>query len=93
VEAGADPNSISRSGYTPLQNAAQYSDRDSSILEILLIAGAEVNTQTPLGTALDRALGMGQVKTVRILLDAGADEDLLTDANVQLMPRLLKYGY
>lgn len=62
MEAEGDPNSISRSRYTPLQNVAQYSDRDSSIIEILLIAWADINAQTALGAALDRALGIGQMK-------------------------------
>jgi ankyrin repeat protein len=84
LEGGADPNKVDHSEYSPLQNAAQFSDNYPGILEALLLADAEIDLKTPIGTALDRALGMGQVKTARILLNAGADPDLVRD-NYQSM--------
>jgi ankyrin repeat protein len=80
LSAGADPNRVTHQ-YTPLQNAAQYGDRDISTIEALLIAGADVNAKTPVGTALDRAMETGQIQTACFLLDAGADTDLLKDMN------------
>jgi len=79
LEGGADPNRVSPTGYSPLQNAAQYADNDPGILEALLLADAEVDLKTPIGTALDRAMGMSQYKTARVLLNAGADLDLVSD--------------
>jgi ankyrin repeat protein len=79
LEGGADPNKVDPSGYSPLQNAAQYSDNDPGILDALLLADAEINLKTSIGTALDCALGIGQFKTARVLLNAGADPDLVKD--------------
>ena len=89
LKAGADPNGIGSSGYTPLQNAAQYGDTNMGLIEVLLIAGADVNATTPIGTALDRALDMSQIRTARILLDSGADIDLIKDNNQYKVQGLL----
>jgi ankyrin repeat protein len=97
LSAGAnpngDPNSLNITQYTPLQYAAQYSDVDSGILEALLIAGADVNAKSRIGTALDSALYQSQYRTVRVLLNAGADADLINDSNQYEMNKLLTSGY
>lgn len=87
LKGGADPNKVNHS-YSPLVNAAQYADSDPGILDALLLADAEVDLQTPVGTALDRALGMGQFKTARKLINAGADLDLISDNHQHLVKRI-----
>lgn len=62
-----------------LEGGAEYSDSDSGILDALLLMDADVNLKTSLGTALDSALRQGQFKTARVLLNAGADPDLIED--------------
>jgi ankyrin repeat protein len=79
LKRGADPNKVDQTGYTPLQNAAQYADRDSGIFDALLLAEPEIDLKTSLGTALDCALAQGQFKTARRLMDRGADPDLVKD--------------
>jgi len=79
LNGGADPNKVDLSGYSPLQNAAQFSDERPGIFDALILADAEIDLKTPLGTALECALGAGQFKTARVLLNAGADPDLVKD--------------
>jgi uncharacterized protein len=93
LEAGANPNALNAGKYTPLQNAAQFGDMNPGILETLLIAGADVNAKTPIGTALDRALDMGQMQTARVLLGAGADADLVKGSSQYRLQNLLTSGY
>jgi ankyrin repeat protein len=78
LEGGADPNKVNHS-HSPLGYAAQFADRDPGILDALLLADAEVDMQTPCGTALQCALAQGQFKTARKLINAGADPDLVGD--------------
>jgi ankyrin repeat protein len=76
---GADSNKINTNGYSPLAYAAQFSDRDSSILDALLLMDADVNLKSPCGTPLDCALRQSQFRTARVLLNASADPNLVED--------------
>lgn len=87
LKGGADPNKVIQS-YSPLVYAAQYADSNPGILDALLLADAEVDLQTPIGTALDRALGMGQFKTARKLINVGADLDLIRDNHQYLVEHI-----
>lgn len=71
----------------------ESSDNDMEILELLLLAGADVNMKTAVGTALDRAVRTGQMRTIRVLLDKGADENLMSDSGQYHMERMLRLGY
>ncbi|KAK7995064.1 hypothetical protein PG990_013837 [Apiospora arundinis] len=65
-------DSRDRDGLTPLMKAAR--DGDSSVLELLLDGGANVNaSDTDNRTALSWALSEGQDVVVKILIDRGAD--------------------
>jgi ankyrin repeat protein len=89
LESGLDPNAADRQGETPLMYAA-YRDRTESV-RVLLGAGAEPNHQRLDGntalhlavdSAIDRAtqdgepIGEEQLRTIRLLLRAGARVDL-----------------
>lgn len=79
LEGGADPNKINTNGYSPLAYAVQFSDKDSSILDALLLMDADVNLNSPCGRPLDSALRQSQFRTARVLIDRGADPDLVQD--------------
>lgn len=79
LKAGADPNKVDQTGYTPLQSAAQFADRNPGIFNALLLAEPEIDLKTSCGTALDCAMLQGQFQTARRLLDLGADPDLVRD--------------
>lgn len=80
VDAGVDPNTRSTSGETALMLAATRQRRE--VIRVLVEAGADVNMRDHDGaTALHHALaGVGGrkelAKTVRLLLDFGADPTL-----------------
>jgi uncharacterized protein len=75
IAAGADVNCTFRDGWTPLLSAA---NQDSMITELLLANGADPNVPSDRGyTPLMRAAGLGKSETVRLLLAAGADKDML----------------
>lgn len=72
LRAGADPNTVEGTK-TPLIAASERNY--STIVDILLETGAEVDLQTPWGnvTALQAAAQKGNTAILRKLLDAGAD--------------------
>lgn len=75
IIAGADVNCTFHDGWTPLLSAA---NQDSKITELLLANGADPNVPSDRGyTPLMRAAGLGKSETVRLLLAAGADKDML----------------
>jgi ankyrin repeat protein len=69
LEAGADPNTRQRHGYTPLHSAAANADVES--VEALLAAGADLSATNDDGdTALALADKTGDLVTVEVLRDA-----------------------
>lgn len=77
LEAGANPNQISRNGYTPLHEAA-WNGR-SHVVAALLAAGADPNLAAAEDgtTALHRASYVGDAGSVAKLLDAGVHPDVV----------------
>jgi ankyrin repeat protein len=75
--ASADPqlvNSFSTDGYMPLGLAAYFGHAD--VVEFLLAAGADPNEHTrneTLATPLHSAVARGDMKSVQLLLEHGAD--------------------
>ena len=80
IKHGADVQTGSKTGFTPLMFAAQQGDADSA--GILLRAGAKPNDAQPKTglTPLMIASAMANAKVVDVLLDNGADPNL-ADAN------------
>ena len=67
LRAGADPNAKNKHGWTALMQAS--GKRQVEIVQDLLAAGADVNADD--GAALIWAVLGGDVRTVRVLVDAG----------------------
>lgn len=79
--AGVDVNTPDKFGITQLQLAINYA-ADSSIVQALVDAGADVNAvnkfgQTPLRYTVNTFSYYGDIETIKILLNAGADQNLL----------------
>ena len=86
LEAGADPNAMSRHRFVkvrPLHTATalDISSGDPEIVRVLLEHGADVNGRSDEGgfTPLHNASGSGAAELVRILLEHGADPNATTD--------------
>lgn len=76
LKAGADANAASAIGNTPLMIAAR-SSRSAPVVRLLLDHRAEVNARNLFGvTALMIASSAGDMETVKLLLDRGADVSL-----------------
>ena len=71
LEAGSDPNRMTRTGNTALRTAIMTGDGDC--IAALLERGASVNMETARGTPLVVACARGEPAIVQQLLDAGAD--------------------
>lgn len=83
LAAGDDIALADRQGFTALHFAAQQSQTEA--VSTLLDAGAPVDAQDRFGhTPLWRAVfdSRGQVATVQLLLQAGADPDIVNEAGV-----------
>lgn len=73
IENGADVNFEGGKYGSPLQAAAATAGMQS-IVELLIATGARINTPTvEYWPALIHAVGIGEIKTVESLLEAGAD--------------------
>lgn len=80
LAAGADPNRLRSVSGTPLQQAAMNNDK--GMVELLLLAGANVNLQSnnPMGkTALAVACRVANWSCARLLVENGADMEELDD--------------
>ncbi|THF48738.1 hypothetical protein E6C50_13350 [Flavobacterium supellecticarium] len=75
VEQGADIEALNDYSYTPLQERSgnRYSGNIRSLLEL----GANVNTNTPKGTALHCAAKNHNTENIKTLLEYGAEIDAL----------------
>ena len=72
LDRGADPNSPSSRGATPLMMAAASEHADPAIIRMLLDRGARVDARDDEGrTALDWALMQGETDVARLLRHAG----------------------
>ncbi len=71
LEHGSDPNFRHRVGATCLHTAAVFGEAE--IARLLIEYGAEVNPPMPPSAPLALAAHQGDVETVRVLLDNGAD--------------------
>ena len=78
IQHGADPNEVDSYGITPLFTAATFGNEE--VLRYLVGKGAKVNAITQLqyggSTALTTAASVGQVASVKTLLELGADPRL-----------------
>ena len=78
IERGADPNEVDGNGFTPLLGASSMGNED--VVRYLVGKGAKVNAVNQLEyggtTALTTAARVGQVGTVRALLELGANPRL-----------------
>jgi ankyrin repeat protein len=90
LNAGADPNARDQSGATPLVYAAWSYERTRLLVE----HDAEVNLATKHGiTPLLVASGVhGNFRTVRYLLEKGADLNARTEENEDVLMRAASFG-
>jgi ankyrin repeat protein len=80
IERGADVNAANRAGATPLIRAATSYEKT----RLLVAAGADVRVRTALGNTplLLAARRAGNSRTVRLLLESGADAARRNDAGI-----------
>jgi ankyrin repeat protein len=68
LERGADVNQVDKNGYTPLLLAASIDFGDTTMIELLIKAGARLDVRNPEGkTSLDLAREYGHTRFVSIL--------------------------
>jgi ankyrin repeat protein len=81
LAAGADPDSSSASGETPLASAACIGSHE--VVQLLLDHGARVDTREDQSglTALHRAAESGDKETIKLLLAKGADVNVKESRN------------
>lgn len=83
LNSGANPNTRSTEGATPIMNAVQSDKIDH--LNILIQNKADLNAKDNRGfTALHRASEMGRKEMVRILLENGADKNVEAENHTPL---------
>ena len=89
LDRGADPNSPSSRGATPLMMAAASEHADPAIIRMLLDRGARVDARDDEGrTALDWALMQGETDVARLLRHAGPPASPpASTATTPLIPR------
>jgi len=77
IDKGADVNAKGELGITPLIATRKRKDESVSLIQHLIKMGADVNATMSPGvgdwTVLHTALGGGNVKVVKLLIDNGAD--------------------
>lgn len=76
LDAGAEPNSRSWLGLTPLAAAMRSCRMNVDVLELLIAAGADIEARSGAGTTpLMVAWQSGRQDLAHVLLDAGADRN------------------
>jgi hypothetical protein len=91
IAKGADLNSKTRQGETPLHGAASNGRKE--IVELLLAKGADVNAKNEYGwTPLHWAAEYGRKEIVELLIDEGADVNAKTWDNKTPLDRTNQYG-
>lgn len=98
LEAGADPNAISRNTrqVRPLHSAVAHRRPEAALksAEVLLARGAEVNVAQPGGwTPLHHAAASGHVELVKLLLRSGADTQAKSDDGRTPVDLAAAYGF
>lgn len=88
-----DPGSVNAPdeyGFTPLHRAVTSNRTDKqAVVEFLLKSGANPNAKsTKAGTVIQHAIAAGDVKTVKALLEAGADLNLAGEDEVSSLERI-----
>ena len=92
INAGADINSKSRAGNTPLQLAAKIGDHQ--VVSTLLAHGAKVDVRNRVGaTALMIAAKYGNSHVVSSLLEQGSDPTIRTHEGYTAANFALAYGH
>lgn len=94
LQKGADPNQADPNGITPLLGAASMGNEE--VLRYLVGKGAKVNAVTQLeyggSTALTTAARVGQVATVKVLLELGADPRLKMKSGATALSNAIESG-
>jgi ankyrin repeat protein len=80
LDAGADVKAANSYGLTAVMKTANHIPEPSSVLELLVGHGADVNARTQTGrTALAFAAERGNVEAIQVLLAAHADVNARDD--------------
>ncbi len=83
LETGADPNTLSTEGATPIMSAVQ--SNKLAHLNLLISYKGNVNAQDYRGfTALHRAAEMGHIEITKALLEQGADKNIASEGHTAL---------
>lgn len=93
INNGADVNKAGSAGYTALEIAGM--NEYLEILEILLDRGADPNQRNVLwndGTALHSVVNFSRLKAAQMLLDAGADVNMVTDSGMTPLISMIRIG-
>ncbi|MES2792708.1 MAG: ankyrin repeat domain-containing protein [Planctomycetota bacterium] len=80
IASGADPKFVTASGYTPITSLTYFNtEAHNATLEVLLQAGVHPDTQSDCGeSALEFAVRGGNFEAIRLLLQHGANRELVT---------------
>ena len=84
LEKGADVNLANRDGWTALMMAARYSNTDSDLETVKLLLAKETNiniSNQNKDTALILAAENSNIETVKLLLENGADANVINKEN------------
>ena len=93
LESGADPDISAMFDWRPLHSAVGRTWVNLSSMEVLIRHGADINALTNLQiTPLHRAAGFCQYTAVALLLDYGANPDLLDNYGQTAAMRASKAG-
>lgn len=96
LSKGADPDLLNQAGSTPFTLAGAYNLYE--VLKVYIESGYDVNTQDAHGrTALWRLVGSSpndlvNSKSVKLLLEAGADPNILTNNGSAALSKAAKLG-
>jgi hypothetical protein len=84
LKHGANPNAQRSNGQAPL-HAVVASNGDPALMALLIDHGADMNERdADLNTPIRLAVGIGRTSAVRLLLDRGADTDVMMDPSQPL---------